>query len=87
MNTFTAYLECQCRMKEHVICLEHEEDFGLQISVQTRHYLDFWSRVKAAFKYVFSRSARHGLHWDSTWIKNEDVETIQKWIDQAKKNT
>lgn len=72
------YLPCDCKDLNHMVVLEVEppdeyDDFpAFHIHVQLSHWLSFFQRVKAAFKYVFRINNEFCDHWSSCFTNDID---------------
>jgi hypothetical protein len=76
------YLECQCMSKEHVICLEYDEELGLMVFVQMFQWRGFFRRLLEAFRYLFQLNGAAGGRgsWDTCMIKPEDLPRVREWL-------
>ena len=80
---WSAYLECECSSKEHLVVLEYDKEWGLTLNVQVRQWKGFWRRVWQAIKYVFKGETGQQF-WDGMIVRTEDIPKIQEWIDKTK---
>jgi hypothetical protein len=64
-----------------VVHIYAQDDYkDLSFHLQMNEYLPLYSRIIAAFKYIFGFKSR--FHWAETIIKNEDISRLKAFIQE-----
>jgi hypothetical protein len=81
----TKWFNCDCYDAHHAVRFTYDREYGdLNFEFRINNYKSFWSRLKAAYKYLFNRDNKDCCY-DSFIVRKDEAQAMIAMLEKVVK--